>query len=743
MSRIFRIEIALLLCLSPGRAQEAGSGAAGAKAESSDRARLIDGVREIAAPGAPGSLAVFGPKASAVVVGRGGAGSEVAVVATARLGRGRIVAFAHDGYFGKETLEVADTGKLLWNALQWAGGDKPQPRVGLIDGSDLRALVEGRGGLVEHTQLSGTLKSFDVIVVAPYHLTPAKVKRARAFVESGGGMLAAATGWGWQQGSKKPMVEFAGNLLVSGAGIAWTDGFAERTSSRGYRASGYVSPYVNAEHALKLNTSGRKIEPDGLATAVESIRLTLGTLPASEKPIHADADRLLKSLNALDLVPSRRKPVKGNDALRRFAVGLETVIAHDAAPAEVRPLAAASAFPGGVSSQARRGVHVVTIDTVVPGWHSLGLYAAPGEKISVTVAEKVVPLELSVQIGCHTDQLWHLDSWERAPEIVRRFPIGRARVVAANALGGLLYIDVPEGAAAQKAAVTINGAVEAPLYELGVTTADDWKSTIRRRPAPWAELAARNVIFSVPSSLVRDLDDPKPVLTLWDQIVDAQDRAVNLPRRRQPERIVADQQISAGYMHSGYPIMIPIDKSIEIGLDERRLRTEGAWGLFHELGHNHQNPDWTFSGTGEVTNNVLVLYVFDKVLGLPYDCGHEAIRDRDKRSKRIRDFIAKGAPFAEWKEDPFLALMMYIQLYEAFGWRAFEEVFAEYRGLSDTERPHSDDAKRDQWLIRFSKAVGKNLGPFFEAWGVPTSAAARASIAKLPAWMPPGIPAKA
>ena len=83
--------------------------------------------------------------------------------------------------------------------------------------------------------------------------------------------------------------------------------------------------------------------------------------------------------------------------------------------------------------------------------------------------------------------------------------------------------------------------------------------------------------------------------------------------------------------------------------------------------------------------------------------------------------------------------MMYIQLYEGFGWKPFEHVFAEYRTLPRAERPRSDDAKRDEWLVRFSNAVGKNLGPFFEAWGVPTSAPARASIEKLPAWMPPGI----
>ena len=32
--------------------------------------------------------------------------------------------------------------------------------------------------------------------------------------------------------------------------------------------------------------------------------------------------------------------------------------------------------------------------------------------------------------------------------------------------------------------------------------------------------------------------------------------------------------------------------------------------------------------------------------------------------------------------------------------------------------------------------LGRNLGPFFQAWGVPTSEKARVSIADLPAWMP-------
>ena len=37
-------------------------------------------------------------------------------------------------------------------------------------------------------------------------------------------------------------------------------------------------------------------------------------------------------------------------------------------------------------------------------------------------------------------------------------------------------------------------------------------------------------------------------------------------------------------------------------VDLEYLRTRGdRWGFFHELGHNHQLGDRTFSGSGEVT----------------------------------------------------------------------------------------------------------------------------------------------
>ncbi len=198
---------------------------------------------------------------------------------------------------------------------------------------------------------------------------------------------------------------------------------------------------------------------------------------------------------------------------------------------------------------------------------------------------------------------------------------------------------------------------------------------------------------------------------------------------------MCDRQISAGYMHSGYPIMTWMDVA-ELVVDLPRLRREGSWGHFHEMGHNHQSPDWTFEGTGEVTVNLFSMYVYHKVLAQPFDQGHPAIRDRQKRLERVKEYIARGARFEEWKGDPFLTLTMYIQVIEEFGWEPVKQVIAEYRQLPPEERPRTDAQKRDQWMIRLSRAVGRNLAPFFDAWGVPVSQEAREMVKHLPAWMP-------
>ena len=117
------------------------------RAQTADQAALRQGVTEIAAPGLPGPVAVFGPHALAVVVGRSGKGLAAPVVAASRLGQGRVVAFGHPGYLDKDALETADTGVLILNAVRWlarAWTDAARRRSGSARPSRFPACASGR-----------------------------------------------------------------------------------------------------------------------------------------------------------------------------------------------------------------------------------------------------------------------------------------------------------------------------------------------------------------------------------------------------------------------------------------------------------------------------------------------------------------------------------------------------------------------------------------------------------------------
>ena len=246
-----------------------------------------------------------------------------------------------------------------------------------------------------------------------------------------------------------------------------------------------------------------------------------------------------------------------------------------------------------------------------------------------------------VRVGAHKGDISVREEWTRMPVISRRFRVVSVTTLVANAFGGLIYIEVPHKANLGKIAVSIEGAVAAPLFVLGETDPAAWRIEIRHAPAPWAEIAGRNMIVTTPSSEVRGLDDPAAVAETWDRVLDlnAELAAWPSPARLRRERFVVDRQIPRGYMLSGYPISAHLDQQANL-VDVEHLRTEGNWGIFHEVGHNHQSTDWTFNGALEVVVNLFTMYAYEILCGIPVTESYygwiDARSRADDRALRLR-----------------------------------------------------------------------------------------------------------
>jgi hypothetical protein len=234
-------------------------------------------------------------------------------------------------------------------------------------------------------------------------------------------------------------------------------------------------------------------------------------------------------------------------------------------------------------------------------------------------------------------------------------------------------------------------------------------------------------------------------MAVWNQISDLESDLATIPKSRlRPERLLPDLQIFGedDIEHAGYPIMMYLSKAQTLLSRDELLRgrvgyslhNRAMWGLPHELGHQVQNPSWSFEGAVEPTANLFALYVMEKLCHIPV--ASSRFGSAEFRADEIARYNFAKPDFARWKQDRWLGTTTYVELQQAFGWEAFQSVFAEYLKLPESQQPKSDDEKRDVFLVRFSRQVQRNLGPFFQAWGIPTSESARASIADLPAWLP-------
>jgi len=706
-----------------------------ASAELADRLLpLLDQVSMIDAPGVPGSVCVFGENAFPVVSAKSG-GHRVAVIAVSEMKRGRLAAFGHTDYLSPKTLEKADTGKLLLNIIRWLAGENAGDKaIGILGNPEVVKWFKSKDVKAELVPADWVnhLSSFSVLCSGQRDFSKPEQEAIIESVEAGGGFAMTTTGWGWLQvhPGRNLRTDHDGNRILGRAGLAFSGSFTQRTAPQGFETSSQPSKYLHAAAALDALLAGEPAAadlPQISATALAAGRV----VPMSDKFVRPKLEQLMTSETSI--IPTEKQPLTlARHPRDRLALSLRLQQLSALRPQDVKAHAAADSFPGKVPSEARRVRRSLEIDLSIPDWHSTGLYAAPGDLIEF---EKDTKAHLQVRIGCHQDLLWDKPDWRRVPEITTTAAFSRPTIEVASAFGGLIYIHV-QRAMEGKAPIKISGAVEAPFFVLGKTTNAEWIKTIRDHQAPWAELACDSIIYSVPSSSIRTLEDPEALMKTWEEVMAAVADLATIPReRKRPERFVLDVQISAGYMHSGYPIMAHLDAVYSM---DRVKLLAGLWGNFHEIGHNHQSPLWTFDGTTEVTCNLFTLYVYEKICGITPD-KNERTNPLQVQAQTTK-YFADGAKFDRWKQQPFTALMMYVQLQQAFGWETFKKIFQEYRTLKEDERPRTDDEERDQWMVRFSRTTGKNLGPFFQAWNVPTSKAARESIKELPAWMPEGFP---
>ncbi|XP_040147254.2 TRPM8 channel-associated factor 2 isoform X2 [Ictidomys tridecemlineatus] len=636
-----------------------------------DQQQLLEGISEldIQTGGVPSQLLVHG----ALAFPLGLDASLNCFLAAAHYGRGRVVVAAHEGMLCTPKMEL-----FLLNAVRWLARDQ-KGKIGVNPSlKDLHAL------LLKHSlqcRLESHLTS-DLCVYCCKAYSDKEAKELQEFVAEGGGLLIGGQAWWWasQNPGRSALAAFPGNVILNCFGLS----ILPRTLSPG--CFPVPTPEMRSYHFRKAMSEFRTVLNHGTENLEKSHLAKLGVdgaaflqIPAQGVPTYASLHRLLrKTLQQAGLpAVSKEKPV-ARDSCEATMLCLATELAHSGTDcSQLAQGLGTQTCPSRM--QASADPITVEINGTNPGhedsWVSTGLYLLEGQNAEISLPAAAASAGLKVQVGCHTDDLSKAKKLSRAPVVTHQCCMDRTQRSVSCLWGGLLYVIVPKGSQLGPVSVTIKGAVPAPYYKLGKTSLEEWRSCVQENPAPWGELATDNIILTVPTANLQALGDPAPALHLWDEMMQSVSRLAAQPFPfRRPERIVADVQISAGWMHSGYPIMCHLESVKEL-IDETVIRST-------------------------------------------------------EREKRIKAHVGKGAPLSDW--NVWTALETYLQLQEAFGWEPFTQLFAAYQTFSGL--PKDNVSKMNLWVKKFSETVQKNLVPFFEAWGWPVQREVADSLACLPCW---------
>ncbi len=140
-----------------------------------------------------------------------------------------------------------------------------------------------------------------------------------------------------------------------------------------------------------------------------------------------------------------------------------------------------------------------------------------------------------------------------------------------------------------------------------------------------------------------------------------------------------------------------------------------------------QRSEWTFESAVEVTCNLFSVHACQFIVGL-----------RLNQIKFLENVNLAGhlSKKTEWKDFKY-ALVMFVVMIQNFGWESMykflkeyeEDIAAEKKGL-----PKTDVERVNQWVVRYSRIVARNVKQHFVRFGLIVSDWVDEELCELEDW---------
>jgi len=370
-----------------------------------------------------------------------------------------------------------------------------------------------------------------------------------------------------------------------------------------------------------------------------------------------------------------------------------------------------------------------------------GLFAAPGEFVTVTIPEDLVN-KISVEIGHLHYQL--------------KIRLKKAKQKIASPFGGLIILDLHDKNLGMFD-VTVENAIEAPYFVYGKSTNEDW-SRMKHLAVPWTILRVTGqMVIYIETLKVKEVTDMNSIMAKVKKSMDIYDELLGIPVGSQPgeESVYYDPLYSERYGGMGGVAHTYISYGsggvvmckgagfniLHVKYIKNFIKNFNSYVVFHEIGHRGCYPDlptpgWQYwaelvrayiqvkRGVRKVNWSGHPWFTLRKMIGFKKYSNGKPCYEADTGSKFRKDlFFYQPNHWGNcWN------IIFRIPLAE-FGLDTLRKVISAYADKKKYRNIMSESGqiKSDRLAELYCKATGHNMIPFFNFFNLNINASVATS----------------
>ena len=348
-----------------------------------------------------------------------------------------------------------------------------------------------------------------------------------------------------------------------------------------------------------------------------------------------------------------------------------------------------------------------------------GLYMAPGATLDITVEQTAGTRLPKLLIGTYS----RYGTWNTQPTVVQ---LTAGTNTITNAVGGLLWIRYTNATTGSTAKVTFNSGYQyAPYYKLGVSTNSDWINQLQTYTTPDVVLEGSNcvIVVSRTKAIQYQTENQDAILNKITQVIALEDDLNGLDNSLPAHAKNVHTYLLTQHEDPAYYFFAYDYRTAYITSDVNAILTLGAvgtngWGMWHELGHQHQMM-WRWGALGEVSVNLYSLYVQRTLTPSINRLVNDGVWPKAftylGKAAGTKDYNG-ATSYANPLTDLFIRLCMFQQLTLAYGDNFYRTLSKEMRVENPTLA--NDDARMRYFMLKACTISGKNLSNFFQKWGL-------------------------